>query len=67
MTRDEVISRLFDNDLNDIIQGHQDGDNSYLRDILYCGMKGYEQFTNKELEEEYDAQEFDDTPCKITE
>jgi hypothetical protein len=66
MKREDVISKLFDNDLDDIIQGYHNGDNSYLRDILYCGIKGYDQFTDKELEAEYDAQDFDREPCKIT-
>lgn len=49
LTREEAIDKLFYDDLDNIIIGHQDGDNSYLFDLLTGGFKGYDKFNNRRL------------------
>jgi hypothetical protein len=53
MTRQEIIDRLVDNDINTIIREHNVGDNSYVAHIFEYGMKGYANFTDEELVIEY--------------
>lgn len=67
ITKEEAISKLIDNEIDSIITGHQDGDNSYINDIFNDGFKGYQNFTNEELETELNEQ-FNYTmhPFKIT-
>ena len=49
LTRNEAIDKLINNDLDCIITGHQENDNSYLFDLLECGFKGYNNYNNKNL------------------
>lgn len=53
LTREQAISDLVDNDINDIVNGNLHGDNSYINDIMCCGFKGYDNFTDTELIDEY--------------
>ena len=50
LSRETIISKLIDDEIDNIITGHQDGDNSYINDIFNDGFKGYQNFTNLELE-----------------
>lgn len=56
ITREEAISKLVDNEIDSIITGYQYGDNSYINDIFNDGFKGYQNFTNEELETELNEQ-----------
>jgi hypothetical protein len=52
--RTEAISDLIYNDIDTIINDHYNhNDHSYINDIMRCGFKGYDNLTNKELEDEY--------------
>ena len=53
MTRQEIIDKLVDNDINTIISEHERGDDSYVASIFEYGMKGYANFTDEELVIEY--------------
>ena len=53
LTRQEIIDKLVDNDIDTIIQSNAIGDNSYVASIFEYGMKGYANFDDKELIIEY--------------
>mgnify|MGYP003333993914 CR=1 FL=1 len=53
MTREEMIEKLIDNDMNDIKNGSDD----FLYNILRCGWVGYGAFTIQELRDEVEARE----------
>lgn len=50
LTRQEAIEALVDDDINttSAVDGQE-----YLYNILKSGFKGYDNFTNRELKEEY--------------
>ena len=62
ITRDEAINNIIEDDRQDIIDS---GADDYLEGILRLGTKGYDDFTMKELAEEYQSREFDDGVEKI--
>ena len=51
LTRDEIVEALVDDDI-DTITGHLEV--AYVYDILREGFKGYNNYTNKELKQEYE-------------
>ena len=51
LTREEAINKLIDDDIDSIITGNQDGDNSYIYNLLNSGHKGYEEYNLIELKE----------------
>ena len=53
LTRQEIIDKLVDNDIDTIIQSNAIGDNSYVASIFEYGMKGYANFSDEELIIEY--------------
>ena len=60
--RQEAIDKLVDDDIDSIITGNQDGDNSYVAALLEHGHKGYKEYTNdqltSELNERFDINSF---------
>lgn len=52
LKRQEAIDKLVDDDIDSIITGHQDGDNSYVAALLEHGHKGYKEYTNEQLTSE---------------
>lgn len=62
LKRQEAINKLVNDDIDSVITGHQDGDNSYLVSLFLYGLKGYDDFTNdelaNELSERFDFDEF---------
>jgi len=50
LTREEIVEALIDDDFNTITQHIEV---AYAYDILREGFKGYNNYTNKELKEEY--------------
>ncbi len=50
LTRNEVIEKLIDNDIDTILNC---GEKEYLYNILKSGMKGYDNYTKEELYQEY--------------
>lgn len=63
LKRQEAINKLVDDDIDSVITGHQDGDDSYIAAILEHGHKGYNNCTNEELtselNERFDFDEFE--------
>ena len=49
INRENAISKLIDDEIDNIKTGLYDGDNSYINDIFNEGFKGYQNFTNEEL------------------
>ena len=47
--RDNAIECLIGDDMNTI---HETGDPVYLYSLLYSGFKGYQEYTDEELEQE---------------
>jgi len=47
--RQDAINKLVDDDIDSIITGHHDGDDSYAAALLEYGHKGYADYTNEEL------------------
>ena len=64
LERQEAINKLVDDDIDSIITGHQDGDDSYLTDLLKYSHKGYADYTNDELADEL-AERFDFDEFKV--
>ena len=52
LTREEAEKKIIDKECDDIKEAISFNDLSYLADILAIGIKGYLNFTNKELENE---------------
>jgi len=50
MDREEMIDKIVDHDTNDIREGYV----RFLVEILIEGFKGYDNFTDEELKEEYE-------------
>jgi len=61
MTKSEIIDSIIDNDIDNIVESHGWDDHSYIADLLRDGMKGYENFTDQELIDEYNER-FGDNP-----
>ena len=62
LKRQEAIDKLVDDDIDSIITGNQDGDDSYIAALLEYGHKGYADYTNEalasELYERFDFNKF---------
>ncbi len=50
--KDILIGKLLDDDLNTVIISNQERDNSYFYDLLYCGFRGYCNYSLKALKQE---------------
>ena len=51
--RDNAIEALVNDDLNSFLHMREEcGDESVLAEVLYSGFKGYQNFTDEELEVE---------------
>ena len=50
--REKIIEKLIDDDIDSIVTGHYDGDDSYAAALLEYGHKGYADYTNEELASE---------------
>ena len=63
-TRKEMIEELIDDDMDSIQNGSMKENDRFIYDALMNGRKGYNNFTDKELQEEYklylEQQEDDD-------
>lgn len=53
MKKEEMISKLVDNDIDTIIQMASYNDYSYVNDIFCDGFVGYYKMTNEALMDEY--------------
>ena len=51
--REQAISELIDNEIASILKDSEYKDYSYVNDIFRGGFKGYDNFTDEELEAEY--------------
>lgn len=51
MNREKMIDRLIKVMVDFIVHGHM---TIFLEDLLYSGFKGYENYTDKELKEEFE-------------
>jgi len=51
--REQAISNLVDSEIQAILEGSAHSDYSYVNDIFRDGFKGYDNFTDEELEAEY--------------
>ena len=52
LKRQDAIDKLVDDDIDSIVTGHYDGDDSYAAALLEYGHKGYADYTNEELASE---------------
>ena len=68
-TREEMIQELIDDDMNGVASMSMGENDSLIRDMLLEGRKGYNNYTDEELQEEYkryldmqneDEEEYDD-------
>ncbi len=51
MKRDEIIDLFIEDKINDWVHGHNTLE---LEEVLFCGWKGYEDYTDLELEEAFE-------------
>lgn len=56
MERNEVIEKLIANEIDTIQTMLDNGDTNYLYNIINGGWKGFEEYTNEELAEEFYCQ-----------
>lgn len=63
-TREEMIEELIDDDMNGVASMSMGENDNLIRDMLLEGRKGYNNYTDEELQEEYkrylDMQKDDD-------
>ncbi len=52
-TREEMIQELIDDDMDSIRNGSMRDNDGFIYDAIMNGRKGYNNFTDKELQEEY--------------
>ena len=52
-TRKEMIEELVDDDMTSIQDGSMKDNDRFIYDVLMNGRKGYNNFTDEELQEEY--------------
>lgn len=64
LKREKAINKLIADDIDSVMTGHQDGDNSYLASLLLYGHKGYDDYTNDELSDEL-SERFDFNEFKV--
>ena len=52
-TREEMIQELIDDDMNGVASMSMGENDNLIRDMLLEGRKGYNNYTDEELQEEY--------------
>ena len=52
-TREEMIQELVDDDMNGVASMSMGENDDLIRDMLLQGRKGYNNYTDEELQEEY--------------
>ena len=52
-TREEMIQELIDDDMNGVASMSMGENDDLIRDMLLEGWKGYNNYTDEELQEEY--------------
>ena len=52
-TREEMIEELIEDDMNGVASMSMGENDNLIRDMLLEGRKGYNNYTNEELQEEY--------------
>ena len=52
-TREEMIQELIDDDMNGVASMSMGENDDLIRDMLLEGRKGYNNYTDEELQEEY--------------
>lgn len=52
-TREEMIQELIDDDMNGVASMSMGENDDLIRDMLLDGRKGYNNYTDEELQEEY--------------
>ena len=52
-TREEMIQELIEDDMNGVASMSMGENDDLIRDMLLEGRKGYNNYTNEELQEEY--------------
>jgi len=52
-TREEMIQELLEDDMNDVASMSMGDNDDLIRDMLLQGRKGYNNYTEEELQEEY--------------
>jgi hypothetical protein len=53
MTREEMIQELVEDDMNGVASMSMGENDDLIRDMLLQGRKGYNNYTDEELQEEY--------------
>lgn len=53
MNREEMIQELIDDDMNGVASMSMGENDNLIRDMLLEGRKGYNNYTDEELQEEY--------------
>lgn len=53
MTREEMIKELIEDDMNGVASMSMSENDNLIRDMLLEGRKGYNNYTDEELQEEY--------------
>ena len=53
MTREEMIKELIEDDMNGVASMSMGENDDLIRDMLLEGRKGYNNYTDEELQEEY--------------
>lgn len=53
MTREQMIQELIDDDMNGVASMSMGENDNLIRDMLLEGRKGYNNYTDEELQEEY--------------
>ena len=53
MNREEMIQELIDDDMNGVASMSMGENENLIRDMLLEGRKGYNNYTDEELQEEY--------------
>ena len=53
MNREEMIQELLDDDMNGVASMSMGENDNLIRDMLLEGRKGYNNYTDEELQEEY--------------
>ena len=52
-TREEMIEELIEDDMNGVASMSMNENDNLIRDMLLEGRKGYNNYTDEELQEEY--------------
>ena len=52
-TKEEMIQELLEDDMNGVVSMSMRENDGLIRDVLLNGRKGYNNYTDEELQEEY--------------